>query len=40
MESISEKQEKKSKFKLGDCVYISFLKRTGIIDKLENSKGK
>lgn len=40
MESISEKQKKKSKFKLGDCVYISFLKRTGIIDKLENSKGE
>jgi DNA mismatch repair protein MutS2 len=34
-----EKQKIESKFNIGDCVYISTLKRTGIICELENSKG-
>lgn len=37
---ISEKQKAKSKFTIGDCVYISFMDRTGIICELENSKGE
>lgn len=37
---LMEKQNKKDKFKLGDSVYISFMKRTGIICELENSKGE
>lgn len=37
---ISEKQKEESKFKLGDCVYISTMKRTGIICELENNKGE
>ena len=38
--AIGEKQKIKPKFKLGDCVYISFMDRTGIICELENSKGE
>lgn len=38
--AIGEKQKLKPKFKLGDCVYISFMDRTGIICELENSKGE
>jgi len=38
--AIGEKQKVKAKFKLGDCVYISFMDRTGIICELENSKGE
>ncbi|MDT8716907.1 endonuclease MutS2 [Clostridium sp. 19966] len=37
---LMEKQNKKDKFKLGDSVYISFMKRTGIICEMENSKGE
>ncbi|MBC8061604.1 MAG: endonuclease MutS2 [Clostridiaceae bacterium] len=36
---ISEKQKAKSKFNIGDSVYITFMKRSGIICELENSKG-
>lgn len=35
-----EKQKTEHKFKLGDCVYISFMGRTGIICELQNSKGE
>lgn len=35
-----EKQKPKTKFKLGDCAYISFMGRTGIICELQNSKGE
>ncbi len=35
-----EKQKTELKFKLGDCVYISFMGRTGIICELQNSKGE
>lgn len=38
--AIGEKQKKKPKFKLGDCVYISFMDRTGIICEPENAKGE
>lgn len=37
---ISESQNKKSKFKIGDCVFVSFMEKTGIICELENSKGE
>lgn len=37
---ISEKQKLKPEFKIGDCVHVSFLNRTGIICELENSKGE
>lgn len=37
---ISEKQKELPKFKLGDCVYISTMDRTGIVCELENSKGE
>lgn len=37
---ISAKQKAKSKFRIGDSVYISFMDRTGIICELENSKGE
>lgn len=36
----AEKFTKKSSFNIGDCVYISFLGRTGIVCELENSKGE
>ncbi len=35
-----EKQKPKLRFKLGDCAYISFMCRTGIICEPENSKGE
>ena len=38
--AIAEKQRQKPKFKLGDCVYISTMDRTGIICEVENSKGE
>lgn len=38
--AIGEKQKLKPKFKLGDCVHISTMDRTGIICDLENSKGE
>jgi DNA mismatch repair protein MutS2 len=37
---ISENQKAKPKFSIGDCVYISFMHRTGIICEPENSKGE
>ena len=37
---VSEKQKNKSKFNIGDNVFISFMNRTGIICELENSKGE
>ncbi|MDP4146286.1 MAG: hypothetical protein Q8936_17680 [Bacillota bacterium] len=37
---ISEKQKAKPKFNIGDCVYISFMNRTGVICEAENSKGE
>ena len=37
---ISDKQKAKSKFNIGDSVYISFMGRSGIICELENSKGE
>jgi MutS2 family protein len=40
IEAISKAQKKKSKFQIGDCVYISFMNRTGIVYELENSKGE
>lgn len=39
LEAIHEDQIKTSRFKLGDCVYISNMGRTGIVCELENSKG-
>jgi MutS2 family protein len=38
--AIGEKQKAKPKFKLGDCVFVSFMNRTGIICDPENSKGE
>jgi DNA mismatch repair protein MutS2 len=38
--AIGEKQKLTPKFKLGDCVYISFMNRTGVICEIENSKGE
>lgn len=38
--AIGERQKVKPKFKLGDCVFVSFMDRTGIICELENSKGE
>lgn len=38
--AIGEKQKLKPKFKVADCVYISFMDRTGIICETENSKGE
>lgn len=40
LEIISEKQSKLPSFKIGDCVYISSMDRTGIVCELENSKGE
>jgi DNA mismatch repair protein MutS2 len=37
---VSEKQKQEPKFKLGDCVYINTMGRTGIVCELENSKGE
>jgi dsDNA-specific endonuclease/ATPase MutS2 len=37
---ISEKQKEKSRFNLGDCVYISSMGRTGVVCELENNKGE
>lgn len=37
---IIEKQEKVQPFKIGDCVYVSTLQRTGIVYELENSRGE
>lgn len=37
---IIEKQEHTQAFKIGDCVYISTLNRTGIVYELENSRGE
>lgn len=39
-EKIGESQSKVSKFKIGDCVFVSTLGRTGIVYELENSKGE
>lgn len=38
--AISEKQKAKPSFNIGDCVYISYMDRTGIVCDLENSKGE
>jgi DNA mismatch repair protein MutS2 len=38
--AMEEKLKIVPKFKLGDCVYVSFMDRTGIICELENSKGE
>lgn len=35
-----EREKKDSGFKIGDCVYISSMDRTGIVCELENSKGE
>lgn len=40
MDSIAEKLKAKPKFKVGDCVYISTMDRTGIVCEQENSKGE
>lgn len=40
LKKVAEKEKKESKFKLGDCVYISTMDRTGIICELENNKGE
>lgn len=40
LNQVSEKQKEEPKFKLGDCVYISTMGRTGIVCELENSKGE
>lgn len=37
---ISEKLKEKPKFVIGDCVFVSFMNRTGIICEGENSKGE
>lgn len=37
---ILEKQNINSSYKLGDCVYISTMDRTGIVCELENNKGE
>lgn len=36
----AEKLKEKPMFNLGDCVYVSFMNRTGIICESENSKGE
>ncbi len=38
--AIGEKQKLKPKFKIGDCVYISYMDKTGIICSIENAKGE
>lgn len=40
LEAVSEVQGKTSSFKIGDCVYISSMGRTGIVCEAENSKGE
>ncbi|WP_207641519.1 hypothetical protein [Clostridium sp. KNHs214] len=40
MRKISQKQKVKPKFNIGDCVYISFMDRTGIVCDIENNKGE
>lgn len=40
LEVVSEVQGKTSSFKIGDCVYISSMGRTGIVCEAENSKGE
>jgi MutS2 family protein len=40
VEKIAEGQNKVSQCKIGDCVYVSSLGRTGIVYELENSKGE
>jgi dsDNA-specific endonuclease/ATPase MutS2 len=40
LEAVSEVQDKTSSFKIGDCVYISSMGRTGIVCEAENSKGE
>ncbi len=40
LNKVSENQKVKLKFNVGDCVYISFMSRTGIIYELENAKGE
>ena len=39
-QEISEKQKAIPRFKLGDCVYISTMERTGVVCELENNKGE
>lgn len=39
-QEISEKQKAIPRFKLGDCVYISTMDRTGVVCELENNKGE
>lgn len=38
-EAAIQKQKRQSSFKVGDCVYISTMGRTGIVCETENSKG-
>jgi DNA mismatch repair protein MutS2 len=40
LNQVSEKQKEEPRFKLGDCVYISTMGRTGIVCEQENSKGE
>lgn len=40
LNKLSEKEKQEPRFKLGDCVYISFMNRTGIVCELENAKGE
>lgn len=40
LENVSEAQGKTPLFKIGDCVYISSMGRTGIVCEAENSKGE
>jgi DNA mismatch repair protein MutS2 len=40
IKKLSDKQKEEPRFKLGDCVYISTMDRTGIVCELENSKGE
>lgn len=40
LNKVYEKQKAEPMFSLGDCVYISFMNRTGIIYESENAKGE
>lgn len=40
IEKITQKQQIENKFKIGDCVHINTIGRTGIVYELENSKGE
>jgi hypothetical protein len=40
LDKISARQSMESSFKIGDCVFVSTLGRTGIVYELENSKGE